>query len=68
MYTERDPMRPVTVDAYLFSLIDEAAKSIDPGYFERHLGVFIYYGVPKYALNLGIQIQDPWFRQETWTT
>ncbi|KAF5456921.1 hypothetical protein F2P56_026338 [Juglans regia] len=47
------PMRPVTVDAYLFSLIDEDAKSIDPGNFERHWGVFTYYGVPKYPLNLG---------------
>ncbi|XP_042964726.1 glucan endo-1,3-beta-glucosidase 6-like [Carya illinoinensis] len=46
-------MRPVTVDAYLFSLIDEDAKSIDPGNFERHWGVFTYYGVPKYPLNLG---------------
>ncbi|KAF9616772.1 hypothetical protein IFM89_032325 [Coptis chinensis] len=47
------PMRPGPVDAYLFSLIDEDAKSIDPGNFERHWGAFYYDGNPKYLLNLG---------------
>lgn len=47
------PMRPVPVDAYLFSLIDEDSKSIDPGNFERHWGIFTYDGLPKYQLNLG---------------
>lgn len=47
------PMRPVPVDAYLFSLIDEDSKSIDPGSFERHWGIFTYDGLPKYQLNLG---------------
>nr|DAD38698.1 TPA_asm: hypothetical protein HUJ06_013020 [Nelumbo nucifera] len=47
------PMRPGLIDAYLFSLIDEDAKSIAPGYFERHWGIFYYDGVPKYMLNLG---------------
>ncbi|XP_027123463.1 glucan endo-1,3-beta-glucosidase 5-like isoform X2 [Coffea eugenioides] len=47
------PMRPGTVDAYLFSLIDEDAKSIKPGNFERHWGVFNYDGTPKYNLSLG---------------
>ncbi|KAJ8753131.1 hypothetical protein K2173_017690 [Erythroxylum novogranatense] len=47
------PMRPGPVDAYLFSLIDEDAKSIDPGNFERHWGIFTFDGIPKYALNLG---------------
>ncbi|KAM7480723.1 hypothetical protein LguiB_005306 [Lonicera macranthoides] len=47
------PMRPGPIDAYLFSLIDEDAKSIDPGNFERHWGVFTFDGQPKYLLNLG---------------
>ncbi|PIA44009.1 hypothetical protein AQUCO_01800224v1 [Aquilegia coerulea] len=47
------PMRAGPVDAYLFSLIDEDAKSIDPGNFERHWGIFYYDGLPKYQLNLG---------------
>ncbi|GAB2276048.1 hypothetical protein Dimus_010790 [Dionaea muscipula] len=48
------PMRPNTpIDAYLFSLVDEDAKSIQPGNFERHWGLFFYDGTPKYDLNLG---------------
>ncbi|XP_076931988.1 glucan endo-1,3-beta-glucosidase 6-like [Bidens hawaiensis] len=47
------PMRTGPVDAYLFSLIDEDDKSIQPGNFERHWGVFYYDGQPKYSLNLG---------------
>lgn len=47
------PMRPGPIDAYLFSLIDEDAKSIQPGNFERHWGIFTYDGRAKYPLNLG---------------
>ncbi|XP_021813636.1 glucan endo-1,3-beta-glucosidase 6 [Prunus avium] len=47
------PMRPGPIDAYLFSLIDEDAKSIDPGNFERHWGIFTFDGIAKYQLNLG---------------
>ncbi|RZC56818.1 hypothetical protein C5167_015663 [Papaver somniferum] len=47
------PMRSGPVDAYLFSLIDEDAKSISPGNFERHWGIFYFDGKPKYPLNLG---------------
>ncbi|XP_072970747.1 glucan endo-1,3-beta-glucosidase 6-like [Typha angustifolia] len=46
------PLRPGPVDAYLFSLIDEDDKSIQPGNFERHWGIFYYDGTPKYQLNL----------------
>ncbi|OMO61922.1 Glycoside hydrolase, family 17 [Corchorus capsularis] len=46
------PMRPSPVDAYLFSLIDEDAKSIQPGNFERHWGLFYFDGTPKYPLRL----------------
>ncbi|KAJ4959566.1 hypothetical protein NE237_026677 [Protea cynaroides] len=47
------PMRSGPVDAYLFSLIDEDDKSITPGNFERHWGIFYFEGWPKYQLNLG---------------
>ncbi|KAL2503317.1 O-Glycosyl hydrolase family 17 protein [Forsythia ovata] len=47
------PKRPSPPDIYLFSLIDEDAKSIDPGNFERHWGVFYFDGTIKYPLNLG---------------
>lgn len=46
------PMRSGPLDAYLFSLIDEDAKSIQPGNFERHWGLFYFDGTPKYQLNL----------------
>lgn len=39
-------------DVYVFALLDEDAKSVDPGNFERHWGVFNYDGSPKYALRL----------------
>lgn len=48
------PMRPGPIDAYLFSLIDEDDKSIQPGNFERHWGIFTYDGKPKYSVNLGL--------------
>ncbi|RWW04685.1 hypothetical protein BHE74_00021667 [Ensete ventricosum] len=47
------PMRAGPIDAYLFSLIDEDQKSIQPGNFERHWGIYTYDGWPKYQLNLG---------------
>lgn len=48
------PMRPAQpIEAYMFSLFDEDAKSIEPGKFERHWGLFTYDGLPKYELNLG---------------
>ncbi|KAF5936411.1 hypothetical protein HYC85_027540 [Camellia sinensis] len=34
------------------NLIDEDAKSIQPGNFERHWGIFNYDGTPKYNLTL----------------
>lgn len=47
------PMRAGPINAYLFSLIDEDQKSIQPGNFERHWGLFYYDGLPKYQLSLG---------------
>lgn len=47
------PLRPNTqIEGYLFSLLDEDAKSTLPGPFERHWGVFNYDGSLKYPLDL----------------
>ncbi len=46
------PLRPGVLDGYLFSLLDEDAKSILPGPFERHWGIFNYDGSLKYTLDL----------------
>ncbi|KAL3532759.1 hypothetical protein ACH5RR_006280 [Cinchona calisaya] len=47
------PKRPSPPDIYLFALIDEDAKSVQPGNFERHWGIFYYDGSIKYPLDLG---------------
>ncbi|XP_031499972.1 glucan endo-1,3-beta-glucosidase 8-like [Nymphaea colorata] len=46
------PLRPGQIEAYLFSLLDEDAKSTEPGNFERHWGIFAYDGRPKFAMDL----------------
>lgn len=46
------PARKGQIEVYLFSLIDENAKLISPGSFERHWGIFEYDGKPKYELDL----------------
>lgn len=47
------PLRPGTqIEGYLFSLLDEDAKSTLPGPFERHWGIFNYDGSVKYPLDL----------------
>ncbi|XP_020225166.1 glucan endo-1,3-beta-glucosidase 8 isoform X1 [Cajanus cajan] len=46
------PKRKSLIDIYLFSLIDENAKSIAPGNFERHWGLYEFDGKPKYELDL----------------
>ncbi|RRT82944.1 hypothetical protein B296_00012033 [Ensete ventricosum] len=50
------PLRPGVppADIYLFSLLDEDQKSILPGSFERHWGIFSFDGQAKYPLNLGL--------------
>ncbi|XP_073157474.1 glucan endo-1,3-beta-glucosidase 5 [Henckelia pumila] len=47
------PKRSTPPDIYLFALTDEDAKSIDPGNFERHWGIFNFDGTLKYPLDLG---------------
>lgn len=45
------PLRPGRIETYLFSLLDEDQKSIEPGNFERHWGIFRYDGMPKFPLD-----------------
>ncbi|KAF8403994.1 hypothetical protein HHK36_012104 [Tetracentron sinense] len=52
------PLRPGYIEVYLFGLIDEDAKSIAPGNFERHWGIFRYDGQPKYQMDLSGQGQN----------
>ncbi|XP_066396806.1 glucan endo-1,3-beta-glucosidase 8-like [Miscanthus floridulus] len=47
------PARPNQyTEVYLFGLVDEDAKSVAPGNFERHWGVLRYDGQPKFAMDL----------------
>ncbi|CAN6453718.1 unnamed protein product [Victoria cruziana] len=55
---EGTPLRPGKIEVYLFSLIDENAKSTAPGAFERHWGLFEYDGKPKYGLDLSGQQEN----------
>ncbi|XP_020211129.1 glucan endo-1,3-beta-glucosidase 8 [Cajanus cajan] len=54
------PLRPGAMDMYLFSLFDEDLKSIAPGNFERHWGIFGYDGRPKFPIDFSGQGQDQW--------
>ena len=46
------PLRPGHMEVYLFALIDENQKSVLPGRFERHWGLFTYDGKPKFSMDL----------------
>lgn len=46
------PLYPGPIEYYLFSFTDENQKSIEPGDFERHWGVFRYDGQPKFAMDI----------------
>ncbi|KAF5725711.1 glucan endo-1 3-beta-glucosidase 8-like [Tripterygium wilfordii] len=52
------PLRPGHIEVYLFSLLDEDAKSIAPGNFERHWGIFGFDGKPKFPMDLSGQNQN----------
>jgi len=43
------------IEVYLFGLVDEDAKSVAPGNFERHWGILRYDGQPKYPMDLAGQ-------------
>ncbi|KAJ3687370.1 hypothetical protein LUZ61_016534 [Rhynchospora tenuis] len=47
------PLRPnQDIEMYLFGLIDEDGKSVQPGNFERHWGILKYDGQPKFNMDL----------------
>lgn len=46
------PLHPGYIEVYLFSLTDENQKSIAPGDFERHWGIFQYDGQPKFPMDI----------------
>ncbi|KAG9452058.1 hypothetical protein H6P81_004962 [Aristolochia fimbriata] len=52
------PVRSTLPEIYLFGLIDEDAKSVAPGNFERHWGIFRYDGQPKFPMDLSGQGQN----------
>lgn len=52
------PLRPGYIEVYLFDLLDEDIKSVAPGNFERHWGIFKYDGQPKFPMDLSGQLQD----------
>ncbi|GMN33409.1 hypothetical protein TIFTF001_004142 [Ficus carica] len=52
------PLRPGHMETYLFSLFDEDIKSVAPGHFERHWGIFRYDGLPKFSMDFTGQGQD----------
>ncbi|GLJ08377.1 hypothetical protein SUGI_0087610 [Cryptomeria japonica] len=49
------PLRPGVppIEVYLFGLLDEGQKSVMPGNFERHWGIYTFDGQAKYHLELG---------------
>lgn len=49
------PLNPGYIEVYLFSLTDENKKSIAPGFFERHWGIFRYDGQPKFPIDFSGQ-------------
>ncbi|KAL5202598.1 hypothetical protein ABZP36_013550 [Zizania latifolia] len=52
------PLRPGSMEVYLFALIDENQKSVLPGRFERHWGLVAYDGKPKFSMDLSGHGQD----------
>ncbi|GMI79239.1 ZERZAUST [Hibiscus trionum] len=52
------PLRPGYLEVYLFGLLDEDIKSIAPGSFERHWGIYRYDGQPKFPLDVSGQNQN----------
>ncbi|KAL6576006.1 hypothetical protein OROHE_000477 [Orobanche hederae] len=46
------PLYKDNLEYYLFSLTDENQKSVAPGDFERHWGIFRYDGRPKFPIDV----------------
>lgn len=58
---EGTPLFPkVKWDIFLFGWLDEDTKSIDPGYFERHWGIFYYDGKPKFPIDFNNNKKNKW--------
>ncbi|CAL9750532.1 unnamed protein product [Musa acuminata subsp. burmannicoides] len=55
---EGTPLRPGPLDFYLFGLLDEDMKSVLPGNFERHWGIFTFDGKPKFPMDLSGKGKD----------
>ncbi|CAL9045934.1 unnamed protein product [Musa banksii] len=62
---EGTPMRPGHMDVYLFGLIDEDMKSVLPGNFERHWGIFTYDCRPKFPMDLSGKGNDKYLKRAT---
>lgn len=52
------PLYPGYIEVYLFSLTDENQKSVAPGDFERHWGIFSYDGQPKFPMDFSGKEND----------
>ncbi|KAL2342978.1 hypothetical protein Fmac_004263 [Flemingia macrophylla] len=52
------PLYSGIINTYLFSLLDENTKSIAPGDFERHWGIFGYDGKPKFHIDFSGEGQE----------
>ncbi|KAF7834210.1 glucan endo-1,3-beta-glucosidase 8 [Senna tora] len=52
---EGTPLHSNPIEAYLFALFDEDQKSIQPGTFERHWGIFRKDGAPKFEVDFSGQ-------------
>ncbi|KAJ8504166.1 hypothetical protein OPV22_005052 [Ensete ventricosum] len=59
------PMRPGHLEVYLFGLIDEDMKSILPGNFERHWGIFTYDVRPKFPMDLSGKGNNKYLQRAT---
>ncbi|XP_076923090.1 glucan endo-1,3-beta-glucosidase 8-like [Bidens hawaiensis] len=67
------PLRPGYIEVYLFGLMDEDTKSLLPGDFGRHWGIFDYAGQPKLNISLGgkenktlVGVKDVKFQPKKW--
>ncbi|XP_019462852.1 PREDICTED: glucan endo-1,3-beta-glucosidase 8-like [Lupinus angustifolius] len=52
------PRHPKAVTVYLFGLFDENLKSVAPGNFERHWGIFRYDGKAKFQVDFSGKGED----------
>ncbi|OMO55944.1 Glycoside hydrolase, family 17 [Corchorus capsularis] len=52
------PLRPGKMEVYVFALFDEDLKSVLPGFFERHWGIFTFDGKPKFPMDFSGNQKD----------